>query len=131
MKLIIAGSRHLNDYSYIDKAIAFAGIEPLAIKEVVSGMNSDIDHLAVQWANNHKIKVKEMPANWKNIKTKDAVIRENQYGKYNAAAGYSRNKKMAEYGTHLLAILDEDSKDVESLIANMEELGKEFWVYEL
>jgi len=131
MKLIIAGSRSINDYDLIDKAISFHHINVGDITEVISGCAKGIDSLAIKWAENHKIKVKQFPADWKNIKAKGAVVKENQYGKYNVLAGLTRNKQMGDYATHLLAIWDGESRGVKNMIEYMEELNKEFWVYEL
>lgn len=131
MKLIIAGSRSIHSYKLIDRAIKFAGIDIDQITEVVSGCAPGIDSLAIKWAENHDIKVKKFPADWKNIKTKPCKIKQNKYGKYNALAGLNRNKDMQKYADALLAIWDGVSMGTSHMIECMQELDKKYWVYEL
>lgn len=131
IKLIIAGSRSINDYKLIDKAIAFAEIDITRIKEVVSGGARGIDSLAKKWAENNGIKVKVMQANWSDLDEEPCIVRKNQYGKYNALAGINRNRQMADYADALLAIWDGESKGTNHMIECMTKLEKESWVYEL
>lgn len=137
MKLIIAGSRSLNTYSLIEKAIQYASTceNPLVQKEismVVHGGAKGIDSLAGIWAANNKIKVKVFEAKWKDIKVKDAVVRKNQYGQYNARAGFQRNEKMAKYGEALLAIIQSGgSSGTEHMIVEAQKQDLPVWVYEV
>ena len=130
MKLIIAGSRDVGDYSLIDKAMAMHGIKLEDITEIVSGCAKGVDSLAIKWAENNDIPVTKMPADWKNTKVPNAIIRENQYGKYNAVAGLQRNEAMGDYADALLAITN-GSRGTDHMIKYMAELGKTFWVYEV
>ena len=131
MKLIIAGSRNINEYNLINKAIAFAGIDVEDITEIVSGCAKGIDSLAVAWAKNHGIPVCKMPADWSNLEADPCLVKTNQYGDYNALAGLVRNKEMGQYADALLAIWDGESRGTKQMIEYMEELSKQFWVYEL
>ena len=131
MKLIIAGSRSINNYDLIDKAIKFCGIDIDKIEEIISGCAKGIDSLAIKWAENHNIPIKEFPADWSNITAEGAVVKENKYGKYNVLAGLTRNKDMGDYADTLLAIWDGKSKGTENMIDYMGEQEKKFWVYEL
>ena len=67
--------------------------------EIISGMASGANSLAVQFANNYDLKLIEFPADWDNLDTSPCKIKENSHGRYNALAGHNRNRAMAEYAT--------------------------------
>ena len=131
VKLLIAGSRNLHDYKLIDKAILFAGIDKDNIKEVVHGGAKGIDSLAGKWAENHGIPVKVFLADWKNLRAKECLVKTNQYGSYNAKAGFNRNVKMAEYADESLAIWQNGATGTEHMIETMKKYEKPYCVYEL
>lgn len=82
MRIIIAGSRGIKGdeaVRLIDEAVKKSGWQ---VDEVVSGCASGVDEAAIKWAEANFIDLVKMPANWK---------------KYNKAAGYKRNQKMAWY----------------------------------
>jgi hypothetical protein len=62
VKVIVAGSRSVNDSALVDLAIQKSGFE---ITEEVCGMAIGVDLLGRGWAKAHNIPVKEMPANWR------------------------------------------------------------------
>lgn len=128
--LCIAGSRDIYDYSLIDKAMAMFNIQVDDIKEIISGGAKGVDTNAKKFAEFHKIKFKEYPADWKNIKVKGAIVRQNSYGSYNARAGLDRNEKMAEKADKLLAITN-GSNGTDHMIETMKKLGKEYFIYEV
>ena len=112
VKLIIAGSRECNDYELV-KDIIEKGISELKIEkisEVVSGAANGVDSLGEEWARRHGYNVVTFPADWKNLKAPNAIIKERynkwtkKNEKYNANAGFQRNKEMAEYADALIAI---------------------------
>src|SRR5581483_10540834 len=104
MKVIVAGSRRLhlfqlktyNDwkikhrrrlaYTLLEDAIKDSGFE---ITEVVSGCCWGMDQLGEEWAANNNKEVIPFPAQWT---------------KYGKAAGYKRNRKMAEAADALICI---------------------------
>lgn len=128
MKVIIAGSRGINDIGYIAEAVQASGFD---ITEVVSGTAAGVDKLGEQYAANESIPVKEFPADWKNIAVPGAVVKSNQYGKYNAVAGHQRNTKMGDYADALIAVWDGKSRGTLSMIKYMRSLGKQVFVYNL
>jgi len=130
MKCIIAGSRSINDYSLIVKAINLSGWEK-QIKEVVCGDANGADYFGKMWAEKTGVKVKHFPADWKCLTAPGAVIKENKYGKYNAAAGINRNVQMAKYADVLIAVIENNSRGTTHMIETMEKLGKPFYVYEV
>jgi len=128
MKLIIAGSRSIKEYSILIKALKYFQIHADDITEVVCGdckMGED-------WANNHEITVKHFPALWDNLEKKPCKVKTNIYGQeYNVLAGHNRNQEMAVYGDVLLALWDGSSRGTLSMVEKMENLDKKVHVYEL
>ena len=59
MKVIIAGTRVVKDYSLVVQAVERSGY---TITEVVSGCATGVDQLGEQWARANGIPIKEMPA---------------------------------------------------------------------
>jgi len=106
MKVIIAGSRSIEDWTIVATAIRNS---PFKITEVVSGGARGVDNLAESLADLHGMPVKLFPADW------------NKHGK---AAGPIRNKQMAEYADCLIAIWDGESKGTSNMIQEMQKLNK-------
>lgn len=125
MKVIIAGSRSVEDYSVVKKAIEKSGFE---ISEVVSGTAHGVDKLGEKWAKKNGIKVKRFPANWSDINNPHALIKENKYGKYNALAGFERNEDMAIYSDGLIVIIKGESEDTKNIIEMAEKYQLEIFV---
>lgn len=112
MRLIIAGSRSIKDYTVLCNAIAqndFVNVE-----EVVSGCARGVDKLGERWASEQNLPVKRMRANW---------------GRFGQAAGQYRNWEMAEYADGLLALWDGESRGTLHMIDCMKRLGKSHVVY--
>jgi len=117
-KLIVAGSRYVEDYDLVSGYIVdrLAGCKTRI--EIVSGGAQGVDSIAEQFAANHELRFKRFPARW------------NQHGK---AAGPIRNREMAEYADALLAfpLKESESKGTRNMIAVAEELGLDVMVCEL
>ena len=110
MKVIIAGSRSIENMQFLEQTISEAIIEKeITITEVVCGMAEGVDTLGKCWAETNKITVKEFPADW---------------NKYSKAAGFIRNKQMAEYADALIAICKNNSKGTINMIEQMKKLNK-------
>lgn len=114
MKLIIAGSRTINDIRLIVKAIHKFNL--INISEIVSGEARGVDRLGERYARLKGIKVKPFPADW------------DRYGK---SAGYRRNAVMAKYADCLLPIWDGESKGTNHMIDLMKRYKKPFYVYNI
>lgn len=110
MKVIIAGTRDVNDYKLVVDTITRSGYN---ITEVVSGCATGVDRLGEQWARANDIPVKEMPANW------------TLYGK---SAGPRRNKDMAEYADAAVIIWDGKSAGTRNMIENMIRRNKPYHI---
>ena len=104
IKVIIAGTRDFNDYSFLKKNLDYflQGINPNNEEiEIVSGNARGADKLGERYAKEHNLPVKLFPANW---------------DKYGKRAGYLRNQEMANYSDVLIAFWDEKSKGTKHMI---------------
>lgn len=111
MKVIIAGSRNLNDYNVVARAAAESGMQ---ITEVVSGGARGVDRLGELWAKRNGLPVRRFPADW------------DRYGK---SAGYRRNEEMGRYADALVACWDGVSRGTKHMIDFMRRLGKPVHVH--
>lgn len=107
MKIIIAGGRSFNDYELLerecDRIIGNYDGEII----IVSGTAKGADKLGEHYAFNRGYQVEHHPADWDN------------YGK---AAGYRRNREMAQCSDALIAFWDSESKGTSHMI----DLGDEY-----
>lgn len=110
MKVIIAGSRKVEDYKLVVQAMERCGYE---VTEVVCGMATGIDRLGEQWAIANGIPVKEMPADW------------NRHGR---SAGPIRNRAMADYADAAVVIWDGKSRGSRNMINEMIRKNKPYFV---
>ena len=97
-KLIIAGSRHFNDYELLRKIVL-----PYVnnIDCIISGTASGADTLGERFAQEYNIPIKKFPADW---------------SKYGKSAGPRRNKQMAEYANACIVFWDGQSRGTLSMI---------------
>ena len=108
-RVIIAGSRSCpenDDDLFLKLTLLFRNTDYNDL-EIVSGRCKGADKLGENYANEMKVPVKQFPADW-------------SLGK---KAGYIRNKQMAEYATHLIAIWDGKSKGTKLMIDLAKENG--------
>lgn len=114
MKLIIAGSRSIDNIAIVKCALGAARINLRAVTEIVSGTAKGVDMLGEQIAAKHRIPVTQFPADW---------------DKYGKAAGYRRNEWMANYADILIAVWDGKSKGTQHMINQMKAMDKKVHVY--
>ena len=105
MKVIIAGSRTIDDYEAVCRAVENSGFKPT---EIVSGGARGVDRLGERWAKEHGVPVKKFSAEW---------------DKYGRSAGYKRNRQMAEYADALVVLWDGKSPGTKHMIDIAIELG--------
>lgn len=110
MKVIIAGSRNLEDYGLVAQAMQRCGFD---VTEVVCGMAAGIDTLGYRWAQCYNKPIKEMPANW------------NRDGK---AAGPIRNREMAKYADAAVIIWDGESPGSRNMVDEMIRAKKPYYL---
>jgi|SRR5581483_407285 len=111
MKVIIAGSRDIEDWAVVADAIRKSGFE---FTEVVSGGARGVDHVGEALARLHHMPVKVFPADWK---------------KFGRAAGPYRNTEMAKYADALVAVWDGKSPGTRHMINQMKSLNKPVYVH--
>lgn len=111
MKTIIAGGRNITNYSLVLSAIEESEFE---ITEVVSGMAPGVDTLAIDYAKDNHLPLREFHADW------------NQYKR---AAGPIRNRNMAEYADALIAIWDGESRGTKNMIEEATKRKLKVYVY--
>lgn len=126
MKTIVAGCRWIKDYNIVCEAIEASNFK---ITKIVSGTATGVDTLGENWAESNDIPIKRFPADWKDLTVKGAVVKTNQYGKYNAAAGHIRNEQMAQYAEGLVAIWDGKSRGTSSMITLAHKYGLKVYVF--
>lgn len=112
MKVIIAGSRNIEDYNLIILAV---NKSQFVITEVVSGNARGVDKLGEYFAIKEGYKLTTFPANW---------------GKWGKRAGYIRNAGMANYAEALIAVWDKKSKGTKMMIDIAEKKGLKVFIYE-
>lgn len=121
LRIVIAGSRYFNNYEIFERVViqklfelnkTYPQHNLLTINrekktykinrenlEIISGMATGADSLAVRFAHNYNLTLIEFPADWENLEAVPCKIMENSHGRYNALAGHNRNRAMAEYAT--------------------------------
>lgn len=103
MKVAIIGDRNIDERNMklVQDAVQASRFE---ISEVVSGCARGGDKLGEKWASTHAVPIAKFPADWKNIDSPNAIIKEGAYGPYNARAGFDRNQQMVEYSDAIIAL---------------------------
>ena len=99
MRLIIAGSRDIEDYGLLCHVISYK--LNINITKIISGGARGVDKLGERYAKENNIPLDIFPANW---------------DKYGKKAGYIRNKLMSEHGDYLLALWDGKSTGTKMMI---------------
>lgn len=112
MKVIIAGSRSITDYTALQYAIAQS---VFSIKEVVSGCARGVDSLGERWASENGIDISWFPANW---------------GRFGRAAGHYRNSEMAAYADAAIILWDGESRGTLDMIDRMRRAGKPVEIFD-
>lgn len=116
VRLVIAGSRTVNSYAMVRRAVNWAlvkwGIKK--VDRVICGMADGADKLGKRWADRRGIPVDERPAEW---------------SKHGKAAGPIRNGVMADLGTHAVVIIKNESRGSLNMIQQMKKRGKSVLVY--
>ena len=111
MNVIIAGSRHFDNYRAISGVIKESEFD---ITKILCGMaSSGVDRCAYAYAINNCIPVNIFPAKWK------------VYGK---AAGPIRNESMAKCADALIVIWDGRSRGTKNMIANARKYKLKLWI---
>lgn len=103
MKIIIAGSRTINDYQKLERVIwRLRNFENWEITEIISGGARGVDQMGERWARENNVPVKKFIPNW---------------DKHGKSAGILRNIEMAKYSDALIALWDGESRGTLHMIA--------------
>ena len=113
IKVIIAGSRGIDDYNYIKHHLdnLFYYNDLFKNKEVIiiSGTAKGVDRLGEYYGDNNSLKIERYPANW------------NKHGKM---AGYFRNSEMAKIADIAIVFWDGQSRGSKHMIDTMKRIKK-------
>lgn len=107
MKVVIAGSRSIQDEQLVFQAIEEA---PFEITEVISGGAKGVDRIGEAWARKKNIPIRIMKPIWTH-----------------KGAGLARNVDMAEAADALIAVYDGESKGTKHMIDTMRKKGKQIY----
>jgi hypothetical protein len=110
MKVIIAGSRRITEYSLVERAVRESEFQ---VTEVLSGGARGVDCLGEEWGKRNGVPVRHFPADWEH------------YGK---RAGYLRNEQMADCAEGLIALWDGESPGTGHMIGIAQNMGLRVFV---
>jgi hypothetical protein len=110
MKVIIAGSRAINEYTSVCLAVQRSGFP---ISRVLSGMAAGVDTLAIRYAAENGLPLDAYPAQW---------------SKWGRSAGYKRNVQMAHNADGLIAVWDGQSRGTRHMIEVTKARGLQVFV---
>ena len=116
MKLLVCGSRTIDNYNYISNCLDEILQEyEFLLSEIIEGNAEGVDKLSGLWAKEHNIKLTIMPAEWK---------------KYGKKAGFIRNKEMVDLCDGGIAIWDGNSRGTKMTIDLLKKQNKLIRVFE-
>jgi hypothetical protein len=104
MKLVIFGSREIEDMRTVENAMEACGMASKAT-EIVSGGARGVDRLGERYARQRGLPCKVFPAQW---------------DKYGKSAGPIRNAEMAKYADYGVAVWDGVSRGTAHMVSLME-----------
>jgi hypothetical protein len=113
VRTIIAGSRDLNSYTLVVKAVEESGILPTV---VLSGGARGIDRQGEKWASQRGIPVEYYPAMWR---------------LWGNSAGFRRNVEMAANADALIAVWDGSSRGTKHMIETALSKGLTVYVHDV
>jgi len=112
-KVIIAGSRSINNYKIIEEAILKSTFK---IGRIVSGGANGVDKLGEKFAKENGIEVTVFLPYWDEL---------------GRIAGMVRNKEMFNYADCLIAIWDGNSSGTKNMINLFKRNNKEYYIYQI
>lgn len=114
MKCIVAGSRSIDSYPLVEKAIHKAGFLPHT-QFIVSGGADGVDKLGETFSERNKLSLIRMLPDW---------------DRHGRSAGFRRNFQMGVMADVLVAIWDGSSKGTAHMFKIMTKLGKPTYVWD-
>lgn len=110
MKILICGSRDINDPALVSRAVSQSGMTPT---QIISGGARGVDRLAKEFAASRGIEFTEYLADW------------DRYGK---RAGFMRNCVMVGTADAVIAIWDGKSRGTKHSISYATSQGKRVFI---
>jgi|BioPla2DNA2_1021312.scaffolds.fasta_scaffold39782_4 hypothetical protein len=99
-KIIVAGSRTFNDYTYLKKSLDKLLVNKTSIT-IISGTARGADQLGERYAQENGYNLLKFPADW---------------DKYGKSAGYKRNEEMAKVADACVVFWDGQSRGSKHMI---------------
>lgn len=99
-KVIVAGSRTFNDYTYLKKSLDKLLVNKTSIT-IISGTARGADQLGERYAQENGYNLLKFPADW---------------DKYGKSAGYKRNEEMAKVADACVVFWDGQSRGSKHMI---------------
>ena len=133
IRIGVVGCRNFNNYEFIKNYINRFLNKNNTIHEdviIVSGGAKGVDTLAERYAIEYNIPIDIYKAEWNNF-NHPCKIKHNENGKYNALAGFNRNKDIVKNSDIILAFWDGKSKGTENTIMVADDLNKNCIIIEL
>lgn len=121
--VVVYGSRDFNDYdtfsACVEGYIADFGLAKETTVFVSGKAANGPDAMIIKWCIDNGWAWHECPADWDNLDAPGAIIKVNRNGKkYNAKAGFDRNRDMANISTHGLGFWDGKSPGTKDMVGN-------------
>lgn len=130
VKLAIIGTREFNDYGIMKDILVSLITSNVNVIEIVSGGADGADKLAERFAKEKDIPTKIFLPDWNNINHPDAKVKTNSWGKkYDASAGFRRNKFIIENSDVVVAFWNGKSNGTKNSLSIAKKLKKHFLIY--
>jgi len=129
MKVAVIGSRTFTNYTFMERVLNALN-ELSKITQVISGGAGGADSLSEVWADLNDVEKMIFIAEWDKLDQPDANIKVNKFGhKYDAMAGFRRNKNIVNNSDVVIAFWDGLSKGTLDSIQYAKEINKPCKVY--
>jgi len=129
MKVAIIGSRDFTDYKLLEDTLDMMNLNPTFI---ISGGARGADTLAMEYANKRGIPTKVYEAHWNDLNARPLKIKTNSVGvKYNALAGFNRNKLIVNDADVIIAFWDGQSPGTKNSVEYADKKGKRVHIIQI
>lgn len=129
-RVVVAGGRLFKDKALLKRTLDALLFNVCTTHEIhiVSGCAKGADKLGEEYADLRGFEVDHYEADWKNLDVEPCIIRTNDYGQYNAAAGGIRNALMADNSEATVVFWDGKSTGSKDMIQRTKDAGNKLRV---
>lgn len=130
--VVIFGGRNFARYNALEhRVLEVLKIEGIDLNdvEIYCGKAKGADSQGELFGKNNKITVREFQPRWKDLTVANCVIKEGEYGKYNALAGHNRNEEMAEDCYIGIGFWDEESSGTKDMRDRLRRKNKKCYMF--